>query len=244
VFAFGGAEIALNNGGEIVKPEQTVPRGLMLGIGSIFVLYLAIHAVAQGVLGSELALNFEAPLVATAERAIGPWGRGFLLIGTGISMFGVISADLLASPRVVFAAARDGLLPSVFARVHRRHKTPYVAVLFYSGLACGFALTGAFKTLAVVGSGSLLLIYLGTSLAVLQLRRRGQKAAPTLFRVPGGPIVPILSACVVGWLLLSMTSEEAVGLVALVAAGCVLYLVMMLVRSRSDTPSDSSGADD
>ena len=233
IFAFGGAEVALNTGGEIVEPKRTVPKGLLFGICFVFLLYMAIHGVAQGVLGPDLAANPEAPLVATAERAMGSWGRSFLLIGTGISIFGVISADLLASPRVVFATARDGLLPTVLARVHPRYKTPCVAILFYSALACGFALTGAFKTLAVVGSGSLLLVYLGTSLSVLQLRRQNSTKESGVFRVPGGPLVPILSACVVGWLLSSVNQDEALGLVALLVVAGVLYLVHRLVRSRS-----------
>ena len=83
VFAFGGAEIALNAGGEIKNPARTVPLGLLIGIGVVFVLYMGIQGVAQGVLGPDLATSLEAPLVATAERAFGPWGKTFLLIGAG-----------------------------------------------------------------------------------------------------------------------------------------------------------------
>lgn len=232
IFAFGGAEIALNTGGEIRDPARTVPRGLAAGIGSVFVLYMAIHGVAQGVLGPELAAHVETPLAATAGRVMGAWGRSLLLAGAGLSIFGCLAADMLAGPRAVFAAARAGLLPSVLGRVHPTRRTPHVAILFYAALVCGFALSGTFKTLAVVSSGSVLLIYLGTSFAVLKLRRQGVRSGETVFVAPGGPLVPVLSVLVVLWLLSSMTRGEALGLVALVAAAALAYLGWRVVPRR------------
>ena len=234
VFAFGGAELALNASGEIRNPSRTVPLGLLFGIGIVFVLYTSIQGVAQGVLGPDLARNLEAPLVATAERAFGAWGRTLLLIGAGISILGVTSGHVLNHPRAVFAAARDGLLPSALARVHPRFKTPHIAIVFCSTMACAIALTGAFKTLAVVSSGSLLLLYLGCSLSVLKLRRLNRETGRAVFVVPGGPTVPIASSLVVLWLLSNLTAAEAVGLGSLIAVACVGYLV---VWSSRKTPS-------
>jgi basic amino acid/polyamine antiporter, APA family len=232
VFAFGGAEIALNAGGEIKNPARTVPLGLLIGIGVVFVLYMGIQGVAQGVLGPDLATSLEAPLVATAERAFGPWGKTFLLIGAGISIFGVTSGHILSNPRAVFAAARDGLLPSRLAAVHPVYKTPHMAITFYSVLACGFALSGSFKTLAVVSSGSVLLLYLGCSVAVLTLRKRKMGSTKGVFVIPFGPLIPVLSSLVVVWLLSNMTQEEASGLGLLLVVTSVLYVVQLTVMKR------------
>ena len=226
VFAFGGAELALNAGGEIKNPSRTVPLGLLFGIGIVFVLYIAIQGVAQGVMGPDLALNLEAPLVATAERAFGPWGRTFLLFGAGISILGVTSGHVLNHPRAVFAAARDGLLPRKLALIHPRYKTPYIAIVFCTTLACAIAMTGAFKTLAVVSSGSLLLLYLGCSLAVLKLRRMDRAPHPGVFVVPGGAVVPVASSLVIVWLLSNMTWAETAGLGSLLAVATVTYFVL------------------
>jgi amino acid transporter len=226
VFAFGGAEIALNAAGEIKNPSRTIPIGLMFGIGIVFILYVAIQGVAQGVLGPDLALNLETPLVATAERAFGPWGKTFLMIGAAISIFGVTSGHVLNHPRAVFAAARDGLLPSKLASVHPRFKTPHIAIVFCAVLACGIAMTGAFKTLAVVSSGSLLLLYLGCSLSVLKLRRMNRQAEKTVFVLPFGSLIPVASALVVLWLLSNLTSGEAMGLAGLIGIASILYMLM------------------
>jgi APA family basic amino acid/polyamine antiporter len=230
VFAFGGAELALNAGGEIKNPSRTVPLGLLFGIGLVFILYTAIQGVAQGVLGPDLALNLDTPLVATAERAFGPWGKTLLMIGAAISIFGVTSGHVLNHPRAVFAAARDGLLPAKLADVHPRFKTPYIAIIFCAVLACGIAMTGAFKTLAVVSSGSLLLLYLGCCLSVLKLRKMDRQDEKNVFLLPFGSVIPIVSALVVFWLLTNLTGGEALGLAGLVGIASVLYVIMP--RSR------------
>ena len=225
VFAFGGGEVALNAGGEVKNPSRTVPLSLFYGLSLVFVLYLSIQGVAQGVLGDDLLNNMEAPLVATAEQAWGPWARTFMLIGAGISILGVTAGHVLNHPRAVFAAAKDGLLPGWLAKVHPQFRTPHTAVIFSAGLACAFALTGAFKMLAIVSSGSLLLLYLGCSLAVLKLRKLNPTPDKSAFILPFGPTIPVASSLVVLWLLSNMTGAEAIGLSLLLALSTVGFLV-------------------
>ncbi|MSQ99538.1 MAG: amino acid permease [Xanthomonadales bacterium] len=229
-FAFGGAETALNSSGEIHNPARTIPRGLLLGVGGIFTMYVALQVVAQGTLGPQLANNTAAPLAAAATVVLGNWGAQLLLLGMVISIFGNLSGDVLNTPRVIFASARDGLLPGVLAKVHRRYHTPYIAILFYAAFGGLVALTGTFKQLAVVASGSLLLIYLGVSLSVIGLRRRQGPPSAAQFRIPGGPIAPVLSAVVILWLLSQMTASEAIGVGALLTITVVIYLARHAFR--------------
>lgn len=227
-FAFAGAETALSPSGEIVNPSKTIPKGLLLGISGIFILYVALQTVAQGTLGPALADNTEAPLVETARVVLGDWGARLLLIGGVISIFGTLSGDVLTTPRVIFAAARDGLLPGALARVHPKYRTPHVAILFYVVVGCAFALSGTFRQLAVVASGSILVVYLGVSLAVIRLRRRDGNPGPGEFRIPGGATVPVLSSVVVVWLLSQMTGSEAIGLGALLVFAVAVYLAGLI----------------
>ena len=232
-FAFGGAETALNSSGEIRDPVKTIPRGLLLGVGGIFILYVALQLVAQGTLGPELANNSQAPLAAAATIVFGTWGAQLLLLGMIISIFGCLSGDVLNTPRVIFASARDGLLPGVLATVHPKHHTPHIAILFYAATGCVFSLTGTFKQLAVVASGSILLVYLGVSLAVIGLRRRMGPPSAGQFRIPGGPIVPVLSSGVILWLLSQMTASEAIGVGALLAVTIVICFARSAFRKSA-----------
>jgi amino acid transporter len=231
-FAFAGAETALAPSGEIKQPSKTIPRGLLLGISGILILYIALQTVAQGVLGPALAKNTEAPLVATATSVFGHWGGTLLLFGLVVSIFGTLSGDVLTTPRVIFASARDGLLPGKLAKIHPKYKTPYVAILFYAALGCVFALTGSFKQLLLVATGSILLIYLGVSLAVIRLRQRDGKPAGDEFCLPGGATIPLASSAVIVWLLTRMEGGEALGIATLLGVTVLIYLARMVYMSR------------
>jgi APA family basic amino acid/polyamine antiporter len=227
-FAFAGAESGLHASGEIRQPGRTVPLGLALGMGGILLLYLSLQTVAQGVLGPALAENAEAPLAAVARAIFGEWGGRMLLAATAISIFATLSGDMLATPRVVFASARDGHLPSWLAGVHPRYQTPARAIGFFAAAIALLAITGTFKPLAVVASGSILLVYLGVSLAVIRLRARDGLPPAGTFRLPGGPTVPLLSCAVIVWLLGQLTADEATGLIVLAAAATAIALVRRL----------------
>ena len=232
-FAFGGAESGLSASGEIKNPSKTVPRGLLVGLTGILALYVGLQTVAQGVLGPELANNQEAPLAAAAREVFGEWGAKMLLIGGAISIFSTLSGDFLAAPRVTFAAARDGNLPKVLARVHPKYNTPYVSIIFFAAVICIIALSGTFRPLAVLASGSILLIYAGVSLAVIRLRRRDGEPAAGEFKLPGGPTIPVLSCLFVGWLLSQIQTDEALGLGLLVGASILIYGMRSYVRRSS-----------
>ena len=229
-YAFSGAECALSASGEIKNPAKTVPLGLLLGMSGLLALYVGLQTVAQGVLGPELANNTEAPLVAVATEVFGDWGGKMLIAGVVISIYGALSGDMLGGPRVIFASSLDNNLPKFLGKVHPKYKTPHVAIIFFAIVIGVFALSGTFKYLAVVATGSLLLIDLGVSLAVLRLRRRDGLPRDDEFRLPFGPVIPLLSCAIVGWLLLQVPPNETVSIAALVGACVVIYAIRSVFR--------------
>ena len=124
IFAFAGIEAALVPGGEVKDPARTVPRAIFIAMAAITVLYAGLQFVAQGVLGPALATSKAAPLAEAAGVALGGWARTLLLVGAVISMLGHAGAMILATPRTLFAFARDGFLPSALARLHPVHRSP------------------------------------------------------------------------------------------------------------------------
>ena len=238
-YAFNGAESALNASGEIQNPSKTVPLGLLLGLGGILLLYVGLQTVAQGVLGPELANDTEAPLVAVATAVFGDWGGKMLIAGVVISIYSNLSGDMLGGPRVVFASSLDNNLPRFLGKVHPKYKTPHIAIIFFAVVIGVFALSGTFKYLAVVATGSLLLVDLGVILAVLRLRQRDGLPKDGEFRLPFGPVVPLLSCAIVGWLLLQVPLNEATTIVTLTGACAVIYAIRSVFRSAWKTTAKS-----
>ena len=232
IFAFTGVESALVPAGEVKDPSRTVPRAIAIAMIGVTLLYLAVHTVAQGVMGSDLlAQQKSAPLAGVAEQVMGSPGRLLLLVGACISMFGYVSGMTLAVPRALFAFARDGFLPKVIGRVHPEYKTPHVAIIVQSAIVCALSIANEFEALAVLANLSALLLYAACALANIPLRRRGiQDAGATPFSLPGGPLIPLLSCAVIAWLCTSITLEEWVKVGATLAIASVLFVV---TRRRS-----------
>ena len=238
IFAFMGFESALTPSGEVKDPVRTVPRSIFIALVSVTILYILIQIVSQGVLGPELATNDKAPLAETARRVMGNAGRILVLVGAAISTFGFVGGDVLCSPRAVYALGRDGLLPSVFGRVHEKFRTPHVAIITHAILCATLAVTGSFNALVVLSVLSALVVYLVCCLATIQLQRKNIRVEGSIpYKVPGGRVVPILASAIVLWLMSSSTGKEFIALAIAVAVLTLIYCIMRARRVAVPTVS-------
>src|SRR5690349_16340288 len=241
IFAFVGIEVALIPSGEVKNPARTVPRSAYLALLITTTIYILIQIVAQGTLGTELANHKDAPLAEAAATFLGQIGRTILLAGATISAFGFVTSDILSSPRMIFAFGRDGALPSWFAHVHPRYRSPDVAIITYTVLAFALSVTGTFEKLAVLSNVAVLLMYLLCCAAcwfLVQRDVRSDGARP--FTFPGMRIVPALAIAAIIWILgQSAMSESSTGeetRVGLRLAGWVLlgstafYIIWRSIR--------------
>jgi len=225
MFAFTGVEGPLTSSGEVRNPARTVPRALLLSLSAVALLYAGLQVVSQGVLGPALATTTDAPLGAVAERALGSPGRTLILVAAIVSALGYVSGDMLASPRLLFAFGRHGLLPARLGAVHPRFRTPHIAIIAYAAASCAVALSGSFRVLAVLSAVGILLVDFACCLGVLELRRRDVRADGAPFLIAGGPIVPLLACAVVVWLLSSARAVEFLAVSGVLVVASVLYLL-------------------
>jgi amino acid transporter len=238
IFAFLGVESALTPSGEVKNPVRTVPRAIAIALIAITALYIAIQVVSQGILGPELATNTKAPLAEAAGRVLGSGGKLLILIGAAISTFGYVAGDILASPRGLYALGRDGLLPGFIGSIHARFRTPHVAIIVHAVCCAVFAISGSFESLVVISVLSTLIVYLICCLATIQLQRMNVRVEGSLpFRVPGGPVIPVLATGMILWLMSSSTKQEFIALAIFVAVLTVLYFAMRAKRVPLPTAS-------
>ena len=231
-FAFTGIEVALTPAGEVANPSRTMPRAVLLALAIVTAVYMGTHYVAQGVLGAGLAADQLAPLADTANHLFGPSGKALMLAAAILATFAYVSGDILASPRIMFAFGQDGYLPAIMGAVHARHRTPHIAIVAYAVIACALALVGTFPVMAALGAISAVIIYLGSCLALLVLRRRNVRTDGQPFLVPGGPTVPLLACVVLLWLLAQATRDELLAMGLVIVLATVLYLA----RSKRNVP--------
>ena len=227
-FAFIGGEAALTVGGEIKNPARTVPRSVLLGIGLIVLVYILVQVVVLGVLGQEMANYRDAPLAEIARRLIGTTGVMVILIGASLSMLGTIGGIILNLPRLLYAAARDRVLPfPALARIHSKYTTPHTAIIIYSILVALLAILGTFQSLVVLASASTLLIYLSVAAALIQLRKRSFDQG---FKVPGGLIIPVLVIMTSTWLMTKLPYREWWSMIVFLAISSVAFVLINLLN--------------
>ena len=223
VFAFAGIEAALVPSGEVKDPARTVPRAIFIAMAAVTLLYASLQFVAQGVLGPALATSKAAPLAEAAGVALGGWARTLLLAGAVISMLGHAGAMILATPRTLFAFARDGFLPAALARVHHTSRAPHVAILLQCAIVLVLAITSTFERLAILANLSTLTVYGACCVATWELRRRDVRAGGTPFRVPAPAVVIMLALLLIGWMLTSVTAAEWTAFAVALGLGAVIF---------------------
>ena len=229
-YAFAGFETSLGVSGEFKNPKRTVPLGICVGGIVVLIVYLLLQTVTQGVLGAEMASFKDAPLAAVAEKIVGSIGATILLITAAVSCFGCVSADVMCTPRTLFAGANDGMFPNFLGKVHSKFATPYLAVITYGALIFIFSISGGFKQLAILASAAILLVYLAVILATIKLRRDKQYASEKTFRAPGGLITPLIGIATILWLLSNLTQWEILSTLIFIAAVCIIYFVMKQIK--------------
>jgi len=166
-----------------------------------------------------------APLAEAARRVLGPAGRTLVLLGGTVSMLGYVSGDMLGSPRALFALGRDGTLPAILARVHPRFHTPYVALIVHAVIVATLSISSSFAQLAVLSNVAALSLYLMCVAASYELARHDVGSGSKTFDLPGGPVVPLLAAGTIIWLLSQATWREF-AVEALVLAGASAFYVI------------------
>lgn len=230
LFAFVGAETALNVGGEIKKPEKTIPKGIMISMVAVVILYILIQIVVQSILGEEISEHRNAPLAETARIMFGSVGAVIVIIGSTFSMFGNLSGMVLNMPRILFAAARDRVIPiRSLSAIHPVFRTPHVSVIVYAFLGFIFASAGEFRQLAMLSSASYMLIYLGVILSVMKFRFTGQNSSSGVLM---GYVVPAISAIVILWVLSRLPLNELTGMIVFILIVTVIYFIIEASRRQ------------
>lgn len=227
LFAYGGWQTSCFIAGEIREPRKNLPRGLLIGVSGVIVLYVSVSYVCLRTLGAEGLAATETPASTVMQFALGATGVKLIALGIAISTLGFLSQSILTAPRVYFAMAEDGLFFRSVARIHPRTRVPAVAILLQSVWTIIIAVSGRYEQILnyVV---SMDFIFFGLSATTLFVFRRRGTGDAGGYRVPGHPFTTALFVAVC-WLVVANTiyrypANSLIGM-GILAAGVPVYFL-------------------
>jgi APA family basic amino acid/polyamine antiporter len=217
MFAYGGYETALMVGGEAKEPCRDYPFALLTALIVCTVVYTLTQWMIISVVPQ--AAMTDRPMATAAQLMFGTWGSRLVSIGVLISCYGYLSANTLGFPRILFAQAEHGDMPAALAGVHRKFRTPYIAIIIFGACLWAFSLIGNFQGNVGV-SAMARLFYYGSVCAALPVLRRKREVPEAQFRLPMGGLFAVLAVGVS--LLLFPRLDRTTGMVLGILALCII----------------------
>jgi amino acid transporter len=225
LFAYGGYEAALNPMGEARNPRRDVAFALFAALAIVTVLYSLLQWVVVGVLAEPA--HSQRPLADVMRVIWGEPGAVLISIGALVSVYGYLSANMLTTPRGIFAPAQNRDFPALLAAIHPRWRTPYVSIVLFAVLLWGFSQFASFSWNVTLSAVTRVVYYAGICAAVPVLRRRQPEAAA--FRLPGGLTLPVIGMVICVVLVTRVDFGKSVILLVTIAAALINWA---LVRDR------------
>ena len=205
LFAYGGWQYSNNIASEIVDPERTLPRALGIGISVVIAVYVLANIAYLRALGSGGLATSLAPAADTMRILVGPIGAAVMAVGIIVSTIGFVNTGILSAPRMLQAMSADGLFFGFASRLHPKYRTPTGGIVIQAAWAVALALSGTYGQLldyVVFGDW----IFFGLIVATIFAYRRRDAATgitPTVFRMPGYPVLPALFVTIAAYVVVS-----------------------------------------
>ncbi len=241
-FAFGGWQHALWIAGEVRNPARNLPLAIVGGVLIVIAIYLLANWAFFDLLGHAGVAKTKVLASDAVSVAFPGLGKRLVAGAVAVSAFGVLNAQLLSGPRLVYGMARDGRFFYVFSKLHRVFHTPYAAISLLGGLALILLIAGGEERIGLLLTGVIFIdavFFVFTGVALIRLRRTRPDADRPV-RVPVYPLVPVLFilgelAIAVGAYLDPETRKAAFIGAAWIAAAAVLYAVRFRERRTGST---------
>jgi APA family basic amino acid/polyamine antiporter len=190
-FAYSGWNAAAYLGGEIKKPERNIPLALFTGTALVVCLYLLlnivyIYALSPGEMSGTLEVGTKSAVSLFGDN-ISRYFSGAIAIG----ILSVLSAMIMAGPRVYYAMARDSVFFELFGKVNALRQTPVFAILLQAVIAIIMVITASFDKLLIYIGFTLSLCAMLTVVGMMLLRIKKPDLKRS-YKTFGYPVTPLL----------------------------------------------------
>ncbi|MHB1298260.1 MAG: amino acid permease [Gemmatimonadaceae bacterium] len=222
-FAYIGFDAISTAAEETKDPQRTMPRGILWGLAICTVIYMIVGAVATGLV-PYMQLKSSDPLAQAFVVAGLTQFSWIIALGAVVSMSAVLLVFQYGQPRIFYAMARDGLLPPVAAKLHKKYRTPHYATIITGLLvAAGALVADDAATYDLTNIGTLFAFAL-VCIGVLVLRIT-EPDRPRPFRVPGVWFVTLGGASACFFVMYGLPPHAWVRFGVWLLIGLALYFV-------------------
>ena len=221
--AFTGFESLAVAAAEMENPQKNLPKATLITIFTVSAIYILLLACAIGIMGYELA-DTTAPVQAAFTRIAGAFGTTIVAAGTLISIGALCIASSFITPHSGLALAEQHMLPAFMAK-RNRFGAPYWCIIVSTIVAMLIGYTGGFAFLASISVVSRFSQYIPTCLSIMVFRKK-MPDAPRVFKIPFGPVIPVIALLVSFWLLAQAKPQQLlIGFGAAIVALPFYFLV-------------------
>lgn len=237
-FAYIGFEAVSTAGQEAKDPKKDMPFGIIGSLVVCTVLYMLVAAVLTLMVNYK-SLNVPDP-VAVAVDSMGPqwaWFAGIIKAGAIVGLTSVVLVLMYGQTRIFYTMARDGLLPRIFSAVHPKFQTPWINTLTVGlvvAVAAGFFDINILGDLTSVGT---LAAFAIVCLTVIWLRVTAPEL-PRGFRVPLGPVLPLLGIASCLYLITAIEAKVLWFFAYYSIGSVIIYFVYGIHFSRLQQDKD------
>ena len=192
--------------GEVARPEKNIPRGLIIGMTLVIVLYLAANAGYLRILSVHEIQSHPYVAASSLEAIMGAAAGSVVSAMILFSLLGAMNGLILSGPRVYYAMARDGVFFERFGEVSPRYQVPIHAIILQGILAAILTLIGSFAQLVGYAISSAWIFYALAVVGVWKVRRcRSQRPA---FLCPAYPLLGCIFVAFAGYIVLSQVARQ------------------------------------
>lgn len=220
-FAYLGFDAVSTSAEETRNPQRDLPVGIIGSLVICTALYIIVSGLLTGIVNYR-ELNVPSPVAHALLQIDQPLAAGIVSLGAIAGLTTVCLVMYYGLTRLLFAIARDGLLPRSLATLSEKSRSP-VRIIVISGAIMVF-LSGfvSLGNLASITNFATLAAFVVVCAGVILLRSR-RPDLPRPFRSPGFPYVPALGILICTYLMFNLSVLTWAAFAVWMSAGLVIY---------------------
>ncbi len=233
IFVSYGGLLKVASLAEEVEDSKKLPKGMLLAMGIICVVYTLLVFVTVGLIPGNKLMSSITPISDGGAVILGEKGKILLSIAAIIGFVSAANVGIMSASRYPYALSKDKMFPEIFSVVSKRFKTPYLSILA-TGVLIILSLFLKLDILVEVASTSLILTYILANISVIIMRESKLINYNPQFKAYFYPYLQIAGILIYIFLIFEIGHEALFATLIFVLASIVIYFFYGRKRKQKE----------